>query len=87
MNKHDNSDSFSEFSQDSGTDILDRIYRDAEISGPVLSDRCSNSSDGQVSGNVDGEDGGNDGASGGYNDEDDDNEDWALWDEITMISI
>jgi hypothetical protein len=44
----------------------------------------SNSDDGEVV-NVGGDDCGNDGR-GGYNDEDD-NEDWVLWDEIAMISI
>jgi hypothetical protein len=31
---HDDSDSFSEFCQDSGTDIFDRIYTDVEMCGP-----------------------------------------------------
>jgi hypothetical protein len=43
-------------------------------------DSCSNSDDGQVSGNVGGDVGVNDSGSG-YNDEDDDNEDWALREE------
>jgi hypothetical protein len=41
-----------------------------------LSDSCSNSDDGQASGNVSGHDGGN----GGYNDEDNGNKNWAPWD-------
>jgi hypothetical protein len=61
--------SFSEFSQDSYTDIFDRIDPDAEIRGRDLSDSCNNSDDGQVSGNV-GDDGG-----GGYNNKDDDDDD------------
>jgi hypothetical protein len=55
--------------------IFDHIDPDAEICGPVLSDSCSNSDDGQASANVGGDDDG-----GGDDDEDDDNGDWALWD-------
>jgi hypothetical protein len=73
---HD-SDSFIEFIQDSDTDIFDRIYPGAEISGPDLGDSFSNSDDGQVSGNVGGDVGVNDSGSG-YNDEAHDNEDWVL---------
>jgi hypothetical protein len=85
--QHVDSDSFSEFSQDSDIDMFDCINPDAKISGPDLSDTCSNSDDCQVSGNVGDDDGGNDSgdgegcSSGGYNDEDIDNEDWVLWDE------
>jgi hypothetical protein len=61
-------------------DILDRIDPDAEISGLNLSNSCSNSDDGQASGTVSGNNVGNGGCSGGYNDEDDD-KDWAPWDE------
>jgi hypothetical protein len=64
------SDSFSEFSQDSDIDIIDHVDPDAEISGPDLSDSGSNSDDGEASANV-----------GSDNDEDGDNEDWALGDE------
>jgi hypothetical protein len=71
---HDDSHSFCEFCHDS--DIFDRTDRDAEICGSDFCDSC-NSYDDQVSGNVGGDVCGN----GGYNDEDDDNEDWALWDE------
>jgi hypothetical protein len=67
---HDDLDSFSKVSQDSDVYMFDRIDPDAEISGPDLSDSCSNSDDGQVSGNV----------GGGDYDRDDDNEDWAPWD-------
>jgi hypothetical protein len=63
---HVDSDFFSEFSQDSDIDMFDCIDPDAKISGPVLSDSCSNSDDCC--------------GGGGYNDERDDNEDWALWD-------
>jgi hypothetical protein len=35
---HDDSDSFSEFSQDSDVDIFDHIDPDAKMSGPDLSD-------------------------------------------------
>jgi hypothetical protein len=77
---HGDSDYFSELSQDSDIYLFDCIDLDAEISEPDLSDSCSNCNDGQVSENVGGKDGGNDGGSG-YNDESDDNEDWALWDE------
>jgi hypothetical protein len=48
-----------------------------------LSDSCSNSDDGQVSANVGGGDGGNDdsgGCRGDYNDKNEDNKHWALWD-------
>jgi hypothetical protein len=72
----DDSDSFREFSQDSVTDILDRIYPDAEISGLDLSDSCK-SDNGQASRNIGGDVAVNDSGSG-YNDEDDENEDWAL---------
>jgi hypothetical protein len=68
---HD-SDSSSEFSQDSDIDIFDLTDPDAETRGADLRDSCSNS-DANV--------GGGGGCSGGYKDEDDDNEDWALWDE------
>jgi hypothetical protein len=67
---HDDLDSFSDFSQDSNTDIFECIDPDSEISRPDL----SNSDDSQVSANV----GGDDGGRGGYDDEDDD-EKWALW--------
>jgi hypothetical protein len=69
---NNDSDSFSEFSQDSDIDVFDCIDSDAEISGPGLS--CNNS-DGQVSANVGGGDIGYDdggGCSSGYNDKDDD---------------
>jgi hypothetical protein len=60
--------------------IIDCIDPDAEISGPDLSDSCSNSDDSQASGNVGSGDGGGNGGSGGsYVDEDDGNEDWAFW--------
>jgi hypothetical protein len=66
---HDDSDSFSEFSQDSDTDIFDSTDPDAEICGTDLRDSCSNSGDGQASAYVGGDDGGNDDSDGGgYND-------------------
>jgi hypothetical protein len=78
-------DTFNEFIQDSDIDIFHRIDPDAEISGPDWSGSCRNSDDRQVSANVGGDDGDNDdghgGCSNGYNDEDGDNEDWAVWDE------
>jgi hypothetical protein len=46
----------------------------AEISGPDLIDSGSDSDDGQASADVGG-------SGGGYNDRDDDNEAWALWNE------
>jgi hypothetical protein len=76
---HNDLDSFGDLSQDSDIDIFDRIDPDFEISRPDLSDSCSNSHDSQVGANVGGDDGGNDGGCGDYDDEDDDNEEWALW--------
>jgi hypothetical protein len=91
---HHDSDSFTEFSQDLDIDIFDRIDPDAEISGPGFSDSCSNSDDGQVSAHVGGGNNGNDdgcGCSSGYNDEDVDDDEWALWHEynrdFNMISF
>jgi hypothetical protein len=46
---HDDSDSFSEFSQESDICMFDHIDPDAEISGPDLRDSCSNSDDCEVS--------------------------------------
>jgi hypothetical protein len=73
---HDDSDSFSEFSQNSDIDIFDHIDPDDKISGPHLSDSCGNSDDSQASANVGGDGGG--GCS--YNDENTDNEDGTFWD-------
>jgi hypothetical protein len=70
---HDDSDSFSEISQDADIDIIEHSYPDAEISRLDLSDSGGNSDDGQAGENVGGYGGG-----GGDNDEDDDNEGWAL---------
>jgi hypothetical protein len=75
----DDSDSFSEFSQDLDIDIIERIDPDVKMSGPDLSDSCNNSDDGKASGNVGG-DGVNGGGGGGYSDKND-NGDWALWSE------
>jgi hypothetical protein len=67
--------------------MFDSIDPDAEICRPDSSDRCSNSDDGQVNANVGGDDSAitDDGCggvcSGGYKDENNDNEDSALWDE------
>jgi hypothetical protein len=61
--------------QPSCHNIFYHIDPDAEICGPVLSDSCSNSDDGQGSANVGGDD-----DCGDDDDKDDDNEDWALWD-------
>jgi hypothetical protein len=44
---HYDSDSSSEFSQDSDIDIFDRVDPDAKISTPDLSDSYNNSDDGQ----------------------------------------
>lgn len=68
---HDDSVSFSEL-----TDIVHRTEPDAEISGPDLSDRYSNSDDDQVIVSVRGNCAG---GCDGRNDTDDDNGDWALW--------
>jgi hypothetical protein len=79
---YDDSDHFNEFGQDSDIDIFDHIDPDSNISGPDLSNSCSNSDAGQVSANVGVGDSGNDdggGCSGGYNDKGD-NKNWALWD-------
>jgi hypothetical protein len=46
---HDDSDSFSEYSQDSDIDIFDHIEPDAKICGLDLSDSCSNYDDGHAS--------------------------------------
>jgi hypothetical protein len=64
--------------QDSGIDIFDRTDPDAEISGPHMSDSCSNSNDGQASANVGGDNGANSGGgcSGDYDDKDNDNEEY-----------
>jgi hypothetical protein len=43
---HDDSVSFSEFSQDSDIDILDHIDPEAKICGPDLSDSIRHSDDG-----------------------------------------
>jgi hypothetical protein len=80
----DDSDSFSEFNQDSGIDTFYGIDPDAEICGPDWDESCGNSGDCQASVNVNGDNddnGGGGSCSGGYNDEDNDNEDWALWEE------
>jgi hypothetical protein len=75
---HDNLGPFSEFCQDSDTDIFDRIAHNAKIRGADLSDSYSNSGDDHASVNVGcSDDGGGSGCSGGY-DKDTDNEDWAL---------
>lgn len=58
--------------------VVHRTEPDAEISGPDLSDRCSNSDEDQVIASVRGNDVG---GCGSRNDTDDDNEYWALWDE------
>jgi hypothetical protein len=72
---HDDSDSYSEFSQDSDIDVFDHVDLDAEICGPGLHESCSNSDNGEESANV----GGGGGVySGGYDDEDGDSEDWVL---------
>jgi hypothetical protein len=42
---HDDSNSFTEFSQDSDIDIFDHVDPDAVICGPDLSESCSNSHD------------------------------------------
>jgi hypothetical protein len=42
---HDDSDSFSEFSQNSDIDTFEHTDTDAKKSGPDLSDSCSNSDD------------------------------------------
>lgn len=67
-------DSFSEFCQDSDINIFAHIGPDAKIIGPDLSDICSNSDDDQAHANIGGDHG------EGYNNEDN-NEDWSLWDE------
>jgi hypothetical protein len=61
----DDSDSFSEFNQDSDIDMFYGIDPDAEICGPDLDESCSNSCDGQASANVDGDNGANDDSGGG----------------------
>jgi hypothetical protein len=71
---HDDSDSFTEFSQDSDIDIFDHINPVAEICGPDLSESCSISDDCQASANV----GRRGGCSAGHNNEDGDSEDWVL---------
>jgi hypothetical protein len=78
---HDDSDSFSEFSQDSDIEIFDCTEPDAKICGPDFSDSCCNSDDSQASANVGSDNGGNDDGGGGYDNEDNNNDDWALWDE------
>jgi hypothetical protein len=49
---------------------------------PDWSDSGGNSYDGQAGANVS-----NDGGGGDDNEEDGDNEDWALWDKVTTISV
>jgi hypothetical protein len=76
---HDDSDSFSEISQDSDIYIIEHSDPHTEINEPDLSDSGGNSDDAQACTNVV-DDGG--GGGGDDNDEDDDtNDDWALWDE------
>jgi hypothetical protein len=74
---HDDSDSFSEISQDSDIDKIAHSEPDAKINEPDLSDSGGNSDYGQASTNVDDDDG----SGGDDNDEDDTNDDWAVWDE------
>jgi hypothetical protein len=80
---HDDSDSFSEISQDSDTDINEASDPDAEINRPDLSDSGGNSDDGQADENG-GSGGGDRSAYDDAADDDDDdvdyNEDRALWD-------
>jgi hypothetical protein len=74
---HDDSDSFSDISQDSDTDITEHNDPDAETNRCDLSDSSGNSDDGQVCENAgDYDDGG--GGRGGDDNNDDDNEDFAL---------
>jgi hypothetical protein len=73
----ENSDSFSGISQDADVNTAERSHLTLKLSGPDLSDTGSNSNDGQAGANVS-----NDDCGGG-----DDNEDWALWDNMTMISV
>jgi hypothetical protein len=79
---HDDSDSFSEISQDSDIDIIVHSDHDAEINDPDLSDSGGSSDDGKASTNVDDDDEDGDGGGGGGDDNDDDdtNDDWAVWD-------
>jgi hypothetical protein len=74
---HDGSGSFSQFSQDSDTDIFDHIYPHAKTRRTDLSDNCSNFDYGQESAIVRG--GGGSCTGGVYND--DNNKDWSVWDE------
>jgi hypothetical protein len=74
---HDDSDSFSEISQDSDIDITAHSNPDDEINETDMSDSGGNSDDGQASINVDDDDGGG----GDDNDEDDTIDDWAFSDE------
>jgi hypothetical protein len=83
---HEDSDSFSDISQDSDTDLTEHSDTDAEINRYDLSDSAGNSDDGQAGVNVGDYDGGGRGGSDNNN-EDDDIEDWALWDEMTMIHV
>jgi hypothetical protein len=73
----DNLDSFTEFNRDSDIDIFCGI--DSKICGPDLSDCCSNSENSHASADVDADNGADD--DGAYDDEDSDNDDWALWEE------
>jgi hypothetical protein len=70
---------------DSDSEVFDRTDPDAEICRPDLCDRCSKSDDGQVNANVGSDDSAinDDGGvySGGHKDEDNNNDDWAHWDE------
>jgi hypothetical protein len=71
---HGDTVSATEFSQGSDIDASNRTGHDAEISGPVSCDSCSNFDVGQVSGNL-----GCDGVGGGHN-EDRNNGDRTPWD-------
>jgi hypothetical protein len=81
---HDDSECFSDISQDADIDISEDSDPDAEINRSDFSDSGGNSDDSHAGANVSNDDAG---GGGDDNDEDDDNEDWALWDNMTTISV
>jgi hypothetical protein len=68
-------DSSSEIIQDSDIDKIEHSDPDSKINRPDLGDSSGNSDDSQASADV------------SNDDNDEDNENWALWGKTTMISI
>lgn len=73
---HDDLDSLSEINQDADIDIIEHGDPHAKINMPDLSHSGGISDDGQGSANVSND--------GDASDEDDDNEDWAVWGKMTI---